>query len=202
MELKEVIASRRSIRKFKTDTVPDEHIREILEAARLAPSGSNLQATRYIVVKDDIVRESLTKSIAATFLTKAPVIIICCIDKQAGASRANRFKELQSSGAIMPGDLDMEAVAELMKKRIMNDADLKANLTFNAAISITHMDLRANDLGLGTCWVGLYDEDKIREILEIEDRYSIINLLAVGYPDQQPSMRPRISFDELVIKQF
>ena len=51
MELKEVIETRRSIRKFKTDPVPEAYIDELLEAARLAPSGGNIQPWRFVVIK-------------------------------------------------------------------------------------------------------------------------------------------------------
>ncbi|HTZ39124.1 MAG TPA: nitroreductase family protein, partial [Syntrophales bacterium] len=59
MELLKAMESRRSIRKFKSNEVPDPVIKELLEAARLAPSGSNLQATRFVVIKSQRERMKL-----------------------------------------------------------------------------------------------------------------------------------------------
>ncbi|XER08186.1 hypothetical protein SRRS_38000 [Sporomusa rhizae] len=58
------------------------------------------------------------------------------------------------------------------------------------------------DLGLGTCWIGLYDSDILKELLDIEDRYHIVNVLLVGYPDQAPVARPRLKKEDIIIKEF
>jgi len=59
MELNDIIQQRRSTRKFKTDPVPDSLIDELLEAARLAPSGSNLQPWRFIIVRSNAIKQKL-----------------------------------------------------------------------------------------------------------------------------------------------
>ena len=77
----EVVKKRRSIRKYKPDPVPNEIINQILEAARLAPSGSNRQPWHFIIVKDSETKKKLGLPIWAA---EAPVIIVGCVDPTEG----------------------------------------------------------------------------------------------------------------------
>ncbi len=201
MELSEVIKARRSIRKFKSDPVPDEAIKELLEAARLAPSGLNVQPWRFVVVKSAEARANLRQGTPLPFIPEAPVVIACCVDKQALAQTGQRMKELQEAGALAPspaGSPDSEA---LSRRSNMDEAAAKAYLSLNEAIAVEHIVLKAVDLGLGTCWAMMFDRDKIKEVLGLEDRYDVLVLLPVGYPDQDPAPRPRLPLAELVIKE-
>lgn len=202
MEFINVIKKRHSIRKFKSDPVSQEAIERILEAGRLAPSASNLQASRYIIVKDASMRTKLAEASPVLFFSTAPVMIICCVDQEVIRSQGARYQELQEAGAFLGVSMSAEKVEALMKNMKVDELAIRANLAFNAAISITHMDLRAVDLGLGTCWVGLYDGVVLKKLLDIDDRYHIVNVLLVGHPDQAPAPRPRIKSEELVIKEF
>ncbi|MDF2532342.1 MAG: nitroreductase [Massilibacillus sp.] len=202
MEFMDVIKRRHSIRKFKSESVSQEDIESILEAGRIAPSASNLQAWRYIIVKDAGVRAKLAKASPVSFFSTAPVMIICCVDQEVMRSQGARYQELQEVGAFLGVSMPAEEVEALVKKMRVDELAIRANLAFNAAISITHMDLRAVDLGLGTCWIGLYDGVVLKELLDIDDRYHIVNVLLVGHPDQAPAPRPRIKREEIVIKEF
>jgi nitroreductase len=76
MELKEVINKRRSVRDYKDMPVPEDKLLRILEAARLAPSGSNRQPWKFVVVKDSKTRQKLAKAaMEQTWMAEAPVII-------------------------------------------------------------------------------------------------------------------------------
>src|SRR3989337_760383 len=86
MDVKEAIQKRRSIRRFKPDPVSDDLIQQLLESARLAPSGSNTQPWRFIVVKDAESRQKLqAASYNQRHVGQAPVIIACCADIKAFA---------------------------------------------------------------------------------------------------------------------
>lgn len=202
MDFMDVIKRRHSIRKFTSEPVSQEAIESIVEAGRMAPSASNLQAWRYIIVKDASVRAKLAKASPVSFFSTAPVIIICCIDQEVMRSRGARYQELQEAGAFLGVSMPADEVEALLKKMRVDELAIRANLAFNAAISITHMDLRAVDLGLGTCWIGLYDGVVLKELLGIEDRYHIVNVLLVGHPDQAPAARPRVKREEIIIKEF
>ncbi len=201
MEFTDVIKSRRSIRKFKPETVPDQMISEILEAARIAPSGSNLQPTRFIVVKSAEGRQKIKECTPLPFVHNAPVTIICLADTGAFSGRDVRMSELREAGAFIDTPLDGAGFAEAMKSRVvMSDADAAAYLKFNAAIAIDHLTLRATDLGLGSCWIGMFDHKKVREAFDIDSRYLVAALIPIGFPDQNPDQRPRISMDEVLLR--
>jgi len=203
MDLIETIKSRRSIRKFKTDPIPDEYIKELIEAGRLAPSGSNLQATRYVIIKSLEGRSKLAQCTPLPFVTRAPLIIACCIDKQVLNTSNARTSELIEANAFVDTPLanmskDSDALEKQKKK--MDEDSLKSYLRLNAAIAIEHIALRAVELGLGSCWIMMFNSEKAKEILELDERYEVVALLPIGYPDQSPLQRPRLQLDELIIQ--
>jgi len=203
MELLEAIQSRRSIRKFKSNEVPDEVIRELLDAARLAPSGSNLQATRFVVIKSPAERMKLKECTPLPFVAHAPVIIACCIDKEAMGNTLVRYRELMEAQAFVGTPLDDPTLMEAAAKRrsSMDQSTIKAYLTLNAAIAIEHIVLRAVDLGLGSCWIMMFDSAKTKSMLQLDDRYDVVALLPIGYPDQSPAARPRLPLGDLILKE-
>lgn len=203
MELIETIKNRRSIRKFKADPIPDNYITELIEAGRLAPSGSNLQATRYVIIKSKEARTKFAQCTPLPFVTQAPVIIACCIDKQVLDTAEKRSKELIQSNAFKDTPLaNMSVDSETYKKRRkeMDEETLKSYLSLNAAIALEHIALRAVDLGLGSCWIMMFDREKAKKILELDERYDVVALLPIGYPDQEPIQRPRLQLNELLIQ--
>ena len=78
MDVFETIEKRRSIRNYEPTPVPREKLEKILEAARLAPSASNVQPRHFIVVTDPKTREALSAGMFAKFLKQAPVVIVAC----------------------------------------------------------------------------------------------------------------------------
>ncbi|MCK4595425.1 nitroreductase family protein [candidate division WOR-3 bacterium] len=67
------------------------------------------------------------------------------------------------------------------------------------AIAVDHMTLQAVELGLGTCWIGAFYQDKVKEILQIPDEYKVVALLPLGYPARSPAEKLRKSKNEVVI---
>ena len=76
----------------------------------------------------------------------------------------------------------------------------KAYLSMNVAIAVEHIVLKAVDLGLGSCWLGRFDRDKLKEYLKLDERIYPVVLLPVGHPDQTPKARPRFDLDKMVLK--
>ncbi|MCB2290148.1 nitroreductase family protein [Clostridium sp. CS001] len=203
MELIETIQSRRSIRKFKTDPIPEKYITELIESGRLAPSGSNLQSTRYVIIKSQEARAKFAECTPLPFVTQAPLIIACCIDKQVLDTAEKRSKELMQSNAFADTPLEnmnRDSKDYNKRRREMDAESLKSYLSLNAAIALEHIALRAVDLGLGSCWIMMFDREKAKRILELDERYEIVALLPIGYPDQNPSQRPRLELNELIIE--
>jgi nitroreductase len=66
------------------------------------------------------------------------------------------------------------------------------------AIAVDHMSLGAMAEGLGTCWIGAFYEDKVKEILGIPEKIRVVVMLTLGYPAESPAARPRKKLDEIV----
>jgi nitroreductase len=71
----------------------------------------------------------------------------------------------------------------------------------DVAIAVDHMTLQAVEEGLGTCWIGAFDEKKVKEILNIPDSVRVVQLLTLGYPSAAPRPTSRKSLDEIVMRE-
>ncbi|WP_271808805.1 nitroreductase family protein [Clostridium beijerinckii] len=169
------IEMRRSIRKYSNKPVEDEKINELLESARLAPSGNNTQPWHYIVVKSEEMRQKIVEaSHNQKWMFTAPVFIVCVADIRC------RIKE---------GDVyldDNSPQDEL--KRIIRDT----------SISTGYMLLEANNLGLGVCWVAEFTQEEIRPVLNIPSDKYVVGVLTIGYPDETPKARPRKKLEDMI----
>ncbi|MBU5437262.1 nitroreductase family protein [Tissierella sp. MSJ-40] len=170
------IEFRRSIRKYKEKPVEEEKILQLLESARLAPSGSNTQPWNFIVVKSEETREKLAKATHnQKWMMMAPVFIVCVADIRC---RINDEKEI---------NLD-ENSPEWELKQIIRDT----------AIATEHIVLEAENLGLSTCWTAWFTQNEIRPILSIPNDKFVCCVLTVGYADEEPKQRPRKKLEEIV----
>lgn len=166
MDVFEAIKRRRSIRNYEPTPVPREKLEKILEAARLAPSASNIQPRHFVVVTNAEKRKALSAGMFARFLKQAPLVIVACGDE----------KKSPKWYAI------------------------------DVAIAVENMVLAATGEGLGTCWIGSFDETKVRNVLKIPRHLRVVVLLAVGYPSGKESLaskalrliRKRKSLEEIV----
>jgi nitroreductase len=199
MEFSKVIASRRSIRKFTAGSLSAETIQLLLEAARLAPSGSNLQPWRFIVAQSPSAKEALAQCTPYKFIANAAVIFVCCADLTALSTRGKRIGELLEAGAFEGIDVSIPSTPP-NPNAPMDEEAARAYLSLNVAIAVEHVALAAVDLGLGSCWIGRFDKDKVRETLSLEEAIHPVALLPVGHSDQSPEPRPRLGLDKLVLK--
>ena len=79
MDFSEVIRTRRSVRAFKRDPVPEDVMSKVLDAARIAPSGSNRQPWRFILVTDEVLKQKMISACNnQEFIAQAPVIVVAC----------------------------------------------------------------------------------------------------------------------------
>lgn len=184
----EAIETRRSIRNFAPDDVPDEMIEQILEATRLAPSAGNRQPWSFSVVKDKEVRKELRRICwNQRFIEEAPVVIVCFGDLeryfQVGRSASRYQKYLGSS--------DTSLISQKLTFAIAN--------TF---IAIEHLVLMATALGLGTCWVGGFDDaSEFNRLFGLADNLIPVAVIPVGYPvDDITPPRPRRDLEDILLK--
>lgn len=187
MNISEAIKKRRSIRKYLQKPIPDDLIYQLLESARLAPSGVNVQPWCFIVVTEEQKRQRLQEAaFNQKFIGQAPVVIACCGDRDSLNKSNETRQELIKVGAISSTG-----------KRLKVPPNQKLIVALNTAIAIEHIVLQAVELGLGTCWVRLFEEEKVKEILNIPDTLDVVALLPVGYPDESPNPRPRRKLEEM-----
>lgn len=197
---KEAIERRRSIRKYKPAPIPDEYINALLDAARLAPSGSNAQPWRFKVVKD---RESKLKLAQAAFnqpfIADAPVVFVCCADIKGYLD--GTVSGLQDIGKI--GAIEDRIVKIILnrneKMKTMRIENIGPRIAINIGVAVEHIVLRALDFGLGSCWVRLIDEQMIRDIFGWDENIHVVALLPVGYPDESPAPRKRLQIEKILI---
>lgn len=200
LTVKEAIEQRRSIRKFKPDSVPDAHITALLEAARLAPSSSNAQPWRFKIVKDREIKSKLAEAAYnQTFIAEAAVVFVCCADIRGYIKGfASGIQDLRKMGAV-----EDKTVKIILKKtdqiKSMSQEQLVSRIAFNVAIAVEHVVLRALDFGLGSCWVRLIDEQMVKDIFGWDDNTYVVALLPIGYPAESPAPRKRLKVEDLII---
>lgn len=197
---KEAVEKRRSIRKFKDKSIPDKHIMELIEAARLAPSGCNAQPWRFKIVKDNETKMKLVEaSHNQTFIGQAPVVLVCCADVSDYIDgSASGIQDLGKTGAVEDNIVNIicRNVDEMKK---MSISEISPKIAANVAIAIEHIALRALDFDLGTCWIRALEEDKIRDIFGWDENIYPVALLPVGYPDEDPAPRKRLKIEDIII---
>ncbi len=198
---KDAIEQRRSIRRFKSTLSPDEHVHALIDAARLAPSGSNMQPWRFKLVTDAETRRKLAAiAYQQWFIAEAPLVLVCCADLQSARELAlSRSEDLERKAATEG------RAAGILKDRAdqlrrINVKELAPSAALNVAIAVEHIVLRALDYGLGTCWVRLFNEQKVRRLFGWDEYMHVVALLPVGYPAEAPAPRPRHVLEELILE--
>jgi nitroreductase len=180
-----LVAGRRSIRKLKSDPIPDGHIEKLVEAARWAPSGGNTQPWEFIAVRKPELKAAITEAVEAA-------------RRQAMADSGSQYV---SSAAYASAPLFMLFFGDTRLKelgpppvRMASPARWQSILTSSLAIAYQYMALAAVTLGLGSCWVSAVmhplAEPRIRELLGVPDYMQIYDMMAVGYPDMEPAPKP------------
>jgi nitroreductase len=197
---KEAIEKRRSIRNYKPDPIPEEHLKELLNSARLAPSGSNAQPWRFKIVKEAEIKAKLAEAAYdQAFISQAPVVIVCCADIQVYLDgTVSGAQDLGKIGAIE------ERIVTILEGRAKSLQTIERNelgprIAANVAIAIEHIVLRALDFGLGSCWIRLLDEQKVKELFGWGDNIYVVALLPIGYPAEFPKARKRLELDKILL---
>ena len=178
MIFKELILSRQSVRRYAETPVEAGKLNQCLEAARLAPSASNSQPWKFIVVDQEPLRTEVAKAtfsdikLINKFTLQAPVLVVIVMEKAKLITR----------------------LAMMVKKKEWPLIDI--------GIAAEHFCLQAAELGLGTCMIGWFEEDKIKKLLQIPSDKSIGLLISVGYAAEGYPQRTKIRKPVEEIVQF
>ena len=167
-DILKIIKDRRSIRKFQKKEIPTELVEKIKEALIWAPSAGNLQARKFYFVFNQEIKDKLNQ---ATFSKRG---------------------FLNSAPLIIVGCADSEKIASYSERGktlyIINDV----------SVSIQNAMLMAQEAGLGSCWVGAFEETEVSKILNLPQNLRPIVLLPVGYPAENPLPPERATKEEAV----
>ncbi|SDB61276.1 Nitroreductase [Desulfonatronum thiosulfatophilum] len=201
MTVKEAIQARRSIRKFTDQPVIEEQMAILLEAVRLAPSSINCQPWRIKVLtqREDIQWLSGAPTKGQRWIAGAGAVMICCADVQRFVEdSATNVRFLRDSGMLPP---EMLAGLEeyLSKAADAQPEVLRWAAAANCAIALSQVMLQAVELGLGTCWVGMYDEAAVKERFQIPEAFPVVAMLAIGHPAESQGQRPRKDLRDILL---
>ena len=167
MIFSDLIKTRQSVRSYAGRAVEPEKIAMLIESVRLAPSASNAQPWKLIIVDDPPLREAVANATFTNlisfnrFAPQAPVIAVITVEKT---------KTITQIGGWM-------------KEREYPLVDL--------GIAAEHLCLQATDLGLGTCMIGWFDEKRIKALLQIPRNIRVGLLVTIGYPSDEYPLRPK-----------
>jgi len=167
----DIIKKRRSVRKFKSTLVPDEHITKILEAARYAPTPRNRQDWKFVVVKDRVKIDELKNQ---------------CI-KMAGDDSKQYYTDYLSAPVyivVLAGAKTRSPENELL----------------SGAVAAGYIFIAARALGYGTVFCrNSVPEEIARKAFNISDDYQWVCITPIGVPDDRPEMPPKKDLDELIV---
>lgn len=174
MELNECINTRRSIRKYQNKVISRDAILEIIKAAQMAPSWKNSQVSRYYAVTSEeklkMVKECLPEFNQNNTKDAPAIIVTTVVNGRSGFDKEGNYVTHIKDGFQF----------------------------FDNGLQVQNLCLKAHDLGLGTLIMGLYDEARIREILQIPQEQIIVAVLGVGYPDIEPITPQRKDIEDIV----
>jgi len=174
MSMKELVQQRRSVRRYSDRPISREDLARCLEAARLAPSACNSQPWKFIVVDDPAVKNRLAERIFSgmysmnAFAKAAPVLIA--------------------------------VVSEKMKFLAAVGSQVRATPYYLVDIGIAceHLVLQAQELGIGSCWMGWFNEKVLKEELKVPKDRKVDIVIALGYPpDDKPVEKSRRTLESI-----
>jgi nitroreductase len=168
MDFYEVVRTRRSVRAYRPDPVSQDVLARVLDAARIAPSGSNRQPTRFIVVSNEETKQKLIPMCHnQAFIATAPIAVVAC----GSDIKYNRGEWMERYAMIV-----------------------------DVAIAVDHLTLAARAEGLGTCWIGSFNNDQLKEFFSLPEDVDVVALTPLGYPEGDAFTEPegRIPLQEFV----
>jgi nitroreductase len=192
----ELMRGRRSVRRFRKDTVPIEMINRIVEIATWAPSAGNRQDWFFSVVTSPDVKRRMAEAVRRRWDS------ISAANRGSGfVAEVERYVAHFGDFADAPAVIAISArcVDSIQRHLLGDDAMATAGSACSAAMAAQNLMLAAHALGLGSCCMtgALAARGELGEILELARKYEIICLIAVGWPDESPAPPARKPLTEV-----
>ena len=201
----ELMKSRRSIRRFKSERPGREVIEQLIEAAVTAPSASNKQPWRFLIVTNESIQRRLGESIRAAVDRVASHVEPSF--EEAFRAYGDYFTRFENAPVlIVPLCRPMNLLTRMVDEKLA-PSDRAAILNMeersgvvSTSLAFQNILLRAHELGLGASGMTgpLIAGDDLREILSVPDSWEIVAFIPVGFPDEQPDPQPRKPIDAVV----
>ena len=175
----ESLLKHRSIRKFKTDEIEDELLKQVLNAGTRASTTGNMQLYSVVVTKDKDRKERLAPlHFNQSMVTQAPVLLTICAD----INRFNRWCDERNA------DAGYNNLLWLM------------NATVDASLFAQNICIEAESFGLGICYLGtaLYNAKELIKVLNLPKGVIPITAIVMGYPDENPGLTDRLPLEATV----
>ena len=174
------LMNHRSIRKYEEREVSEEQLRTIIAAGQMASSSSHVQAYSVIAVTDKEKKRKLSELAGhQKYIEECPVFLVWCADLY----RLKKAAELQAAGRTYEDTTENFIVA-----------------TVDAALAAQNAAVAAESLGLGIVYIGGVRNriDELSELLNLPKLVYPVFGMCVGYPAQEPALRPRLAIDEVL----
>lgn len=168
MDLLEAIKGRRSIRAFKNEEVSVEDVERLVDAARWAPSAGNIQPWEFIVVRKPEIRKALVEAALGQDFIKEASVVIIVC---ANENRSSERYGVRGKSLYCIQD---------------------------TAAALQNIHLTAYSLGLGTCWIGAFNEEEARRILKIPQGIRPVAIVPVGYLAETARLPKKRPLDQIV----
>lgn len=177
MELKDCILTRRSIRRYTDKAVSKETVEAIVALAAYAPSWKNTQIARYTAITDRALIDKLADECVLGFAHNADILKGCSVlviqsivNKRSGYERDGSFSTTQGTHWE----------------------------SFDAGLAAQTFCLAAQEVGVGTCILGIFDEVKTAAAIGLPEGETVSCMIPMGYPDEAPAAPRRKGADELL----
>jgi nitroreductase len=164
----EAVKGRRSIRVFRRNDVSFEDVQKLIDAATWAPSAGNIQPWEFIIIRKHYTKKRL-----------------------AAAAWDQAFIEVAPVVIVVCAN-------ENRSSRRYGDRGKMLYCIQDTAAAIQNIHLAAYCLGLGTCWVGAFKEEEVRQVLNVPQGIRPVSIIPVGYPARSASSRSRRPVNEVV----
>jgi len=181
MDFFEAVWSRRSVRRFSEKDVDEAAVERLLDAVRLSPSWANMQCWRFIVVRDAEHKEKISSlsSVESFFAPRG-------------------YKANPAARGLAEAPVLVVACADPAQSGSIRGQDY---YLADMGIAAQTLMLSARAMGLGTVFVGVFDEEKLKGLLGIPDNIRVVGLFPLGYPQKEKTEGPpRKPLGELVFR--
>ena len=200
--LSEVIKERRSVRKYdSTYKISQEEINDMLKEATQAPSSSNLQPWRFIVIQDQEVKKEL-RAVANNQeqVETASAVIAVLGDKEMYKNVEKVYRSAYDAGFM--DETNMNRLIEGTNKTypFASEEVLKNIASFDAGLVSMQLMLIAKDRGYDTVPMGGFDKEKFAKMFNLEDRLFPIVLISVGKAAAPAFNSTRLPLEDVLIE--